>query len=481
MSSEFVQPVNPATGKPNERLPIPSQSSVIEAVTASRAAFNQWRFTTVEERRALMLRAADILERDAETTGKIITSEMGRVHAESIPEVTKSAVFLRYFANIASAALEPTNLDLTGLTLTEKSARILYEPRGVAAIIKPWNAPVQQIVWALAPALMAGCTAIVKPSEYTPQSALRLQKAFDEAGFPDNVVTTLPGDGSTGQALVDADIDVLAFTGSVATGRKVAMAMAGKIRKSVLELSGKDALIVDRTAGDIELTSSGIVYGAFSNCGHWCSSVERAYLPIELAEAITEKVVAKTQELRVGPGDTTGVDVGPIANRKQFDIVKEIVDDAVQRGARVLCGGGPITVPGYEDGLFFEPTVLTDVPADARLSSENVFGPVVSISTYNELDEAIEAANTTNYGLGISLWTADKDAAQYVIRRSDTGMVWVNEPLQSLAACPWSVYKDSGIGVELGASGLREFTFEKVVQQQFENNTAPRPWYFPYK
>jgi acyl-CoA reductase-like NAD-dependent aldehyde dehydrogenase len=172
--------------------------------------------------------------------------------------------------------------------------------------------------------------------------------------------------------------------------------------------------------------------------------------------------------------------MGPIANQKQFEIVKSIVDDAVARGARVLAGGRPMRVSGHEGGLFFEPTVLADVPSDARLQVENVFGPVVALETYDGVDDAIEKANATNYGLGLSVWTDRSDFAEYVTERSDTGMVWVNEPLQSIAACPWSVVKDSGFGSELGASGVREFTYEKIVQSQLKNNSGPRPWYFPY-
>lgn len=476
-----LEPINPATGAANEPVAIATAGDVADAVARSRAAFNSWKFTSLQERIALLNRVADELEASAEHIGSVITSEMGRVFAESVPEVTKSASFFRYFGSIAEEALTPTVLDLKGLTLPEKTSRILYEPRGVVGIIKPWNAPVQQIVWALAPALVAGCTTIVKPSEFTPRSALELQKAFDRAGFPQDVVITLPGDGSTGAALVDSDIDVLAFTGSVATGRRVAETMGRKVRKCVLELSGKDALIVDPRVSNLDLVAAGIVYGAFSNCGHWCSSIERAYIPSQIADQLIQLVVAKTKELRVGPGNQYGIDIGPIANKKQFDIVSSIVTDAITQGARPLIGGGPLAVAGHEGGLFYAPTVLADVPVGARLTQENAFGPVLAVYRYDSIDDAIALANATNYGLGLSVWTDDERFADYVTRRSDTGMVWVNEPLQSIAACPWSVYKDSGIGVELGASGVREFTFEKVVQSQLADNNAPRSWYFPYK
>jgi acyl-CoA reductase-like NAD-dependent aldehyde dehydrogenase len=480
LRAAHLTPVDPATGNELKSVRISTLDEVHDAVSRSRRAFGQWRYASVADRAASLVKAADELELNAQEIGRIITKEMGRVLAESIPEVTKSATFLRYFARIADDVLGPTPLNLEGMTLPQKTARILHEPRGVAAIIKPWNAPVQQIIWALAPALMAGCTVIVKPSEYTPWSALALQEAFERSGFPNDVLITLPGDAETGHLLVESDVDVIAFTGSVSSGRKVGEAAGKRLRKCILELSGKDALIVDERVRNLDLVAAGIVYGAFSNCGHWCSSVEHVYLPECIFEELLASVVEKTKALRVGPGDQGGVDMGPVANQQQFDIVRSIVEDALERRARALTGGAPLEILGHESGLFYPPTILVDVPDNARLANENVFGPVVAFYRYSDIDDAIRRANSTNYGLGLSIWTDDPQWAEYATRRSDTGIVWVNEPLQSLAPCPWSVYKDSGYGVELGGSGMREFTYEKVVQSQFEGNSGPRSWYFPY-
>lgn len=480
VTSDVVQPVDPGTGKKLPPIPAASDEDVARTVAQARAALPGWRGLSPEDRAAMLRVIADELERRAPEIATTITSEMGRVRAESLPEVTKSAAFFRYFADVGPTALAPTPIDVTGFATPEKSAWIRHEARGIVAMIKPWNAPVQQIVWGLAPALMAGCAVIVKPSEFTPGSALALLDAAQAAGLPDGVFSVLPGGPATGRALIEATVDVVAFTGSVATGREIAAVAGRQVRKCILELSGKDALIVDAEVKNLDLVSSGIVYGAFSNCGHWCSSVERALLPEARADEITAAVVAKAERLRVGPGQGSGVDVGPVANRKQFEIVKEIVDDAIARGAEVLVGGHPLEVESFEDGLFFAPTVLRNVPADARLAVENVFGPVVALETYEDVDDAVESANNTNYGLGLSIWTDNADFADYVTARSDTGMVWVNEPLQSLAPCPWSVTKDSGIGAELGVSGLLEFTYEKVVQSQLDGNDGPRPWYFPY-
>lgn len=471
-----ITPIDPATGITHLPLEAATATDVTRAVKAARRAFEGWKLTSFDTRRQYLLAIAEILLARAEDIGKIIMSEMGRARSEAIPEVKKSAAFFKYFAEHGQAMLETETVNIEGLTLPEKRAYIQFEPRGVIAVIKPWNAPVQQIVWAIAPALMAGCTAVVKPSEYTPRSALALQSAIDDAGLPPSTVVTVIGSDDTGRALVESDVDMITFTGSVAAGREVACVAGRRLKKVVLELSGKDALIVDQNISDIELVTSGIVYGAFSNCGHWCSSVERVFLPESRYEELLAMIVAKTRALRIGPPNDPNIDIGPIANERQLSIIMEIVGDALSKGATAITGARRINRSGY----FYEPTILTNVTRDMRMYHENVFGPVVAIEKYKNVDDALHEANNTQYGLGLSVWTESEEFATYVIDRCDTGMVWVNEPLQSIAACPWSVCKNSGIGTELGIHGLREFTYPKVVNSQLTGSRGRRPWYFPY-
>lgn len=451
-----------------------SKEEVDLAVGAAAQAFHSWSRTPIIERASLLLKLAVELENRAEEIGKTITDEMGRVEFEAVGEVKKSAAFLRYFASECDEIAQKKVISVEGLAPEGKQAYSMYAPRGVVGIIKPWNAPLQQTIWALAPALISGCTCVIKPSEYTSETGIALQDAILKSGFPDNVVQTILGDGEVGDHLVGSAIDVVAFTGSFEVGRLVAQKAAFQMKKSVLELSGKDYLLIDPDFSNLELLANGIVYGAFSNCGHWCSSIETALIPENLYDVVVEKIRKKTRELELGRSS----DIGPISNENQFNIVKDLVFDAVAKGAHVVCGGQPAA--DMPNSFFFEPTVLANVSDDAKIETSNAFGPVIVLKKVKDVSEAINLANASDYGLGASVWTESKEFADSVVSELEVGMVWVNEPLQSIASCPWSVTKHSGVGVELGINGVKEFMYEKVVQFQFENEEETRPWYFPY-
>lgn len=480
MISHYIEPINPATGEKLPKLPVASAQDVEKTVEKARSAWHDsWRFLSYEERGQYLIKAADELSAKSEDIARLITTEMGRVLTESRNEVNKNAGFLKYFAEDTVKKLAPREIDISKFFQPEKKAKVIYEPCGVAAIIKPWNAPIQTAVWAIGPALMAGCAVILKPSEYTPHSSMALQHAFDRAGMPPGVFTVLIGDGETGAQLVNSNVDVVSFTGSLNSGRKVAEAAGRRVRKMVLELSGKDGLIVCDDVVDLDFAASAIVYGAFFNCGQLCSSVERVYVPKKIAPQIIEKVVDLVQKLKVGNGLTPGMDLGPLANQRQFDIVAAHVEEAKKAGAKVLTGGYKLTNGELAKGLFYAPTILVDVNHDMRIMREIIFGPVVTFMTYDTIEDAIKLANDTNYGLGTAVLTQNREMEDWLVRRLDSGMVWINEPLLSVAPCTWSVTKDSGYGGELGESGYKEYTYEKVVFTQYENNKA-RPWYLPY-
>lgn len=444
------------------------------AVKNAKLAFEAWSSLNFDERSLYLKKLADELDNEADSIGMTITNEMGRVEFESVGEVKKSAAFLRYFADNSGVVEAKNPISVDGIAPEGKQAYSIYAPRGVVAIIKPWNAPLQQTIWALAPALMSGCTAVIKPSEYTPATAIALQQAIEKSNFPEFVVQTLIGDGTVGSELVNSEVDVVAFTGSYEVGQHVAERAAYGMKKSILELSGKDYLIVDPNFKNLELLTNGIVYGAFSNCGHWCSSIEAALIPDIIYDEVAEQIKKATEALRLGRKE----DLGPISNSTQYNIITSLIEDAVSKGASILCGGRKSE--GNPKGLFFEPTVLIDVPDNAKIEYENAFGPVIVLKRVKDTSDAVKIANNSVYGLGASVWTESEDFANLMIKELKVGMVWVNEPLQSIASCPWSVTKNSGIGVELGINGVKEFMFEKVVQYQFGNSSSSRAWYFPY-
>lgn len=437
----------------------------------------EWAKTDPTSRRDILFNCADQLDEIVDQLAETITSEMGRPISESKAEVIKSANFVRYFAEEAINVLRDSPIDIEGHATPDKIAWIRPTPLGVAAMIKPWNAPVQQLVWGLAPALSAGCSVLMKPSEYTPGSAKLLEKAFRTGGLPENVYQTAIGSSETGAYIASLDLDIVSFTGSLATGRKVAKQAAAGPTKTIMELSGKDALVVDRSITSVDLVASGIVFGAFSNCGQWCSSIERVFIHDDVYDAVEEKVCELTSQLRVG-GGTQDIDVGPVANNAQFKNITSILKEALQNGAKIVASAQAVN--DSEKGYFVLPTVLTNVSAKSRMRNENVFGPLVEMQRYSDLDQVISEINSSKYGLGVSVWTQDQQIVDAVSYKTHTGMVWVNEPMQSLAPCPWSVHKSSGYGAELGSIGISEFTYPKLINSQLDNNNNPRPWYFPY-
>jgi len=470
--------VNPANKKVIGEYKVAQAEDVHSAVGRLRHGARLWAATSIETRSKILLSCADALEQKLDDLSNLITSEMGRPLVEARNEVTKSANFFRYFARLGPAALADQVIDIAGHTIPQKSAVIRHTPRGVAGMIKPWNAPVQQLVWAVAPSLIAGCSILMKPSEYAPGSALLFQNALLAGGLPANVYETVVGAADVGTHVASSDVDIISFTGSLATGRKIAeLASRGPVR-TIMELSGKDVLIVGPSVDDIALVANGIVFGAFSNCGQWCSSIERVFIHEDLYEPILTKVRELTVALRVGDGLCSDIDIGPLANETQFNNVSSLLDDALSKGAQLEAQ----TKLGdqHKSGFFFPPTVLSGVARTSRIRIENIFGPIVEVQSYQKIDEALDEANRSDYGLGTSVWTNDEQFAEFVANTVDTGMVWINEPMQSMAPCPWSVCKRSGYGVELGEAGVREFTYQKIIQKQMSDNINRRPWYFPY-
>jgi succinate-semialdehyde dehydrogenase/glutarate-semialdehyde dehydrogenase len=363
-----------------------------------------------------------------------------------------------------------------------RSSRVEYRPLGVVGIISPWNFPWAIPLGEIVMALMAGNTVVLKPSELTPLVALKIGDVFRRAGLPAGALEVVTGDGSTGAALVEADVDKLMFTGSVATGRRVAEAAAQRLIPVVLELGGKDPMLVLADA-DIEQAASAAVWGAFANSGQACASVERCYVHESVADEFLRRVVEKTRALRQGVGESA--DVGAMSSERQLQTVEEHVRDAVARGARVLTGGGRAPQRPEQDangqGFFHEPTVLTGVDHSMQAMREETFGPTLPVMVFQTEDEAIRLANDSPFGLTASVWTRDIRRGRKLAARIEAGTVMINEVLYThgIAQTPWGGVKQSGLGRTHGRLGLLEMVAPYHIHVN-RLTRLPDVWWFSY-
>jgi succinate-semialdehyde dehydrogenase/glutarate-semialdehyde dehydrogenase len=383
----------------------------------------------------------------------------------------------RFLIENAFAILREEKLTHGNLAMKTKSGRILREPYGVVGIISPWNYPFSIPATEALAALVAGNAVVLKPSELTPLIALELQALLREAGVPDDIFQVLPGDGETGAALVRSEISKLIFTGSVTTGRRIAQVAAERLLPVVLELGGKDPMIVLEDA-DIDVASSGAVWGAFMNAGQTCLSVERCYVHQSLYSVFLEACAEKVRKLRVGNGMDPASEIGPMIHERQVRVVETQIEDAKQRGARVLVGGTRLRELGP---TFFAPTVLADVDHNMRVMQEETFGPVLPVTPFREETEAVRRANDSDFGLAASIWTRDRARGERLARQINAGTVMVNDAVScfSISEAPHGGVKASGLGRTHGRWGLEEMARVKYV----DSDRLPRMkkiWWFGY-
>jgi succinate-semialdehyde dehydrogenase/glutarate-semialdehyde dehydrogenase len=446
----------------------------------ARGAQRDWAALPLRDRCAWLRRLRDVLFSRRQEIADVISREAGKPRVEAtLSEVMLVIDTADYYARKTPHLLRPERVPHHGLALKAKSAWLRYDPCGVLGIISPWNYPVSIPFGVIIPAIAAGNAVLLKPSELTPWCGALVGELFDQAGFPPGVVQVVQGAGPVGAALIEAGPDKVVFTGSVATGRRVAEACARRLIPCVLELGGKDAMIVLADA-DLEVASSAAVWGSFTNSGQACLSVERIYVERSVADRFTQLCVLKTKKLKLGPGLDPDAEVGPMIRDAQVLRVEEQLRDAVTRGAQILTGG--CRRPDLGEN-FFEPTVVSGVDHSMLLMQEETFGPVLAICPVADSDEAVRLANDSAFGLGASVWTRDSRRGREIAARLKVGSVMVNDVVSCFAVCeaPHGGRGSSGWGRTHSRHGLMELVQVKYVDvDRLPSTFGGKSWWFGY-
>jgi betaine-aldehyde dehydrogenase len=449
----------------------PSADQIDAAIAAAREAARGWAATPAIERAELLHEVATRLRERTDELAELMTNEGGKPRIENSDEVGWTAAAFDYYAEIGRsfAGRVIPSIEATQLSL------VLKEPMGVVGCIVPWNYPLLLLSWKVAPALAAGNTVIAKPSELTPLSTLALAEVFDH--LPAGVVNILAGGGDIGEAIVgDEQVDCVAFTGSVETGKRIARVAADRVARINLELGGKDPFIVcPDVAPAIEVAAKGGAWAAFLNAGQVCTSAERFYVFESVFDDYLQAFVDYTDSLVLGNPLDPNTDIGPLVSAPQRERVAAQVDAARAAGAEIITGGGD---GGNGTGYFYAPTVVTGAPRETDLLREETFGPVAPLVPVKTLNEAIELANSTRFGLACNVYTKDLDTIVRCMREIKAGTVWFNDPLTDNDAGPFGGMKQSGLGRELGQEGLEAFQETKHVH--LETKLAPKEWWYPY-
>ena len=474
-----LESFNPATGARLGAVPITPPEDVRRVVDEVSKVQPFWAQLTLADRARYLERAAQVVIDEGDAIRDLIVEEQGKPRTEAFSmEVLPTIDALTWIARQGQEILADEKIPMSQLFLRTKSSAFTYEPLGVIGVISPWNYPWSIPFGEVALALMAGNGAVLKPASLTPLIGQRIAQVFERAGVPEGLVRVVHGPG-TGPALVSSPVAKVFFTGSVDSGREVGEACARQLKGSVLELGGKDPMVVLADA-NIDHAVAGALWGGFANAGQTCSGIERVYVVRDVADRFIQGVVAGAQRLRIGDPMSWDTEIGPMVSREQFDVVRELVDDAVGAGASLQCGG-PVDPPaGLEAGSFFGPAVLTDVNQGMRIMREEIFGPVLPIVVVEGEDEAVALANDSQFGLGASIWTSDRRKGELMAHELQAGMVWINDHMFSHGACQcsWGGIKESGLGRTHSKFGLYECVNVKL--RVWEPSRVRNPWWYPY-
>src|SRR5216684_258833 len=478
ISVDTLPSINPATGETLGYFEKTPPTALPQILARARTAQADWALLPV---RARCKRLGTLRERILSSRNSLadaVVAESGKPRVEALfADIFVALDSAEYFAKNAPRLLRTERVPHHSLAAKAKSGRLAYEPLGVIGIISSWNYPLAIPVSQIIPAVAAGNAVICKTSDFTPHCGALIEKLFADAGFPKHLVTVVQGGGEVGQALIDADPDKILFTGSVATGRRVAEDCAKRLIPTVLELGGKDAMLVLADA-NLDVAASAAVWGSFTNCGQVCLSVERLFVEQSVSDEFAARCVAKTKKLRLGPGNDSTTDVGPMIRPQHVQRMVDLIEDAVSRGARVLCGGHPRVDLGAN---FFEPTVITGVDFTMKLFQEETFGPILAMQTVENSEEAITRANDSPFALSASVWTRDNSRGEAIAKRLRAGAVMVNDAISyfAIAEAPHGGCAASSWGRTHGKAGLLEMVQTKYIDVD-RLPGREKPWWYRY-
>jgi acyl-CoA reductase-like NAD-dependent aldehyde dehydrogenase len=478
ISVDTLPSINPATGETLGYFEKTPATALPQILARARTAQAGWALLPVRERckRLGTLRERILSSRNALADAVVAESGKPRVEAQ-FADIFVAVDTAAYFAKNAERLLSRERVPHHSTAAKAKSGKLTYEPLGVIGIISSWNYPLAIPMSQIIPAIAAGNAVICKTSDFTPHCGALIEKLFADPGFPKDLVTVVQGGGEVGQALIDADPDKILFTGSVATGRRVAEACARRLIPTVLELGGKDAMLVLADA-NLDVASSAAVWGSYTNCGQVCLSVERLFVEQSVSDEFAARCVAKTKKLRLGRGNDPTSDVGPMIRRQHVQRMVDLIEDAVSRGARVLCGGHPRVELGAN---FFEPTVITNVDSTMKLFQEETFGPILAIQSVRDTEEAIARASDSPFALSASVWTRDAARGEAIAKRLRAGAVMVNDAISyfAIAEAPHGGCGASGWGRTHGKAGLLEMVQTKYIDVD-RLPGREKPWWYRY-
>lgn len=465
--------VDPANGELLAVVPEAGRADAKLAIEAARRAFDEgpWRKTTAQDRGKLLFKIGEAIRANARDLSMLEVRNMGKPLAEAEYDVADAANCFEFYGGLATKVHgETMSVPANSMSF------VVREPVGVCAAIIPWNYPLLMSAWKLAPALAAGCTVVLKPSEFTPLTALVLARLIVEAGAPAGVVNVVSGPGAgAGEELAESPlVDKVAFTGGTVTGRKIAAAATGNLKKVTLELGGKNPNIVFADA-DFESAVDGALFAAFANQGEVCSAGSRLLVEKSIHKKFVEAMLKKIPRIKLGHGLGAGVKMGPLVTAAHRDKVEGYIKAGLHEGAKLVCGGGRPKGAEFAKGFFVEPTIFDEVKPSMRIAREEIFGPVLSVIEFKDEAEAVRIANDTEYGLAAGVWTLNVNKGIRVLKELRAGITWLNTYHPTFNEMPWGGYKQSGNGRELGLYGIQAYLETKQININLDE--APLGWY----